>query len=135
MWFIYRERLKGKKQCQVLSILLKNNQNNNTSSFIQHVSNEQSQQTQNKYKTNSRNNTGNTHPKTTELAYKKEDFQKDPDNLDEIVESLTNKENVNVFLARQRLRFTKGNLNNQEINDLMYLDLHIIAHRAPNELS
>ncbi|PKK57803.1 hypothetical protein RhiirC2_797372 [Rhizophagus irregularis] len=48
--------------------------------------------------------------------------------LEEIVESLINKENVNVFLARQRLRFTKRNLNNQEMNYSMYLDLHIAAH-------
>uniref|UniRef100_U9TJ59 Uncharacterized protein n=1 Tax=Rhizophagus irregularis (strain DAOM 181602 / DAOM 197198 / MUCL 43194) TaxID=747089 RepID=U9TJ59_RHIID len=92
------ERLKGREQCQVPSILLKNNQNNNASSSIQHA------------------------------MYEKGDFQKDPDNLEEIVESLTNEENVNVFLARQRLRFTKGNLNNQETNDSMYLDLHIAAH-------
>ncbi|GET60170.1 hypothetical protein RIR_e9104_A0A2I1FND5_9GLOM [Rhizophagus irregularis DAOM 181602=DAOM 197198] len=91
------------KQCQVYSILLKNNQNNNASSSIQHASNEQLQQTQNKHKTNS---------ETTELTYEKGDFQKDPDNLEEIVKSLTNEENVNVFLARQRLRFTKKNLNN-----------------------
>ncbi|RGB30728.1 hypothetical protein C1646_764996 [Rhizophagus diaphanus] len=77
---------------------------------------------------NSRTNTGNTHTETTELAYEKEDFQKDPDNLEEIVESLINKENINVFLARQRLRFTKENLNSQEMKDLMYLDLHIAAY-------
>ncbi|EXX62137.1 hypothetical protein GLOIN_2v1775230 [Rhizophagus irregularis DAOM 181602=DAOM 197198] len=122
------ERLKGREQCQVPSIFLKNNQNNNASSSIQHASNEQSQQTHNKHKTNGRINTGNTHPKTTELVYEKGDCQKDPDNLEEIVESLTNEENVNIFLARQRLRFTKGNLNNQETNDSMYLDLHIAAH-------
>ncbi|PKY62519.1 hypothetical protein RhiirA4_489109 [Rhizophagus irregularis] len=80
------ERLKGREQCQVPSILFKNNQNNNASSSIQHASNEQSQQIQNKHKTNSRTNTGNTHPETTELAYEKRDFQKDPDNLEEIVE-------------------------------------------------
>ncbi|PKB95397.1 hypothetical protein RhiirA5_436796 [Rhizophagus irregularis] len=91
------------KQCQVLSIFLKNNQNNNASSSIQHASNEQLQQTQNKHKMNS---------ETIELAYEKRDFQKDLDNLEEIVESLTNEENVNVFLVRQRLRFTKENLNN-----------------------
>ncbi|CAB4413087.1 unnamed protein product [Rhizophagus irregularis] len=85
---------------------------NNRVTHEQHVSNEQSQQTQNKHKANSRTNTGNTHPEMTELAYEKGVFQKDPDNLEEIVESLTNEENVNVFLARQRLRFTKGNLNN-----------------------
>ncbi|CAB4495443.1 unnamed protein product [Rhizophagus irregularis] len=89
----YGERLKNKEQCQVPSILLKNNQNN-ASSSIQHV----------------------------------RDFQKDPDNLEEIVESSTNEENINVFLARQRLRFTKGNLNNQKMKDSMYLDLHIAAH-------
>ncbi|CAB5378744.1 unnamed protein product [Rhizophagus irregularis] len=82
------------KQCQVLSIFLKNNQNNNASSSIQHASNEQLQQTQNKHKMNS---------ETIELAYEKRDFQKDLDNLEEIVESLTNEENVNVFLVRQRL--------------------------------
>ncbi|UZN99543.1 uncharacterized protein OCT59_000810 [Rhizophagus irregularis] len=102
------ERLKGREQCQVPSIFLKNNQNNNASSSIQHASNEQSQQTHNKHKTNGRINTGNTHPKTTELVYEKGDCQKDPDNLEEIVESLTNEENVNIFLARQRLRFTRG---------------------------
>ncbi|PKC54805.1 hypothetical protein RhiirA1_476640 [Rhizophagus irregularis] len=99
----YGERLKNKEQCQVPSILLKNNQNN-ASSSIQHVSNEQSQQIQNIHKTNN------------------------PDNLEEIVESSTNEENINVFLARQRLRFTKGNLNNQKMKDSMYLDLHIAAH-------
>ncbi|CAB4429024.1 unnamed protein product [Rhizophagus irregularis] len=122
------ERLKGREQCQVPSILLKNNQNNNASSSIQHASNEQSQQTQNKHKTNSRTDTGSTHPETTELAYEKGEFQKDPDNLEEIVESLTNEENVNIFLVRQRLRFIKGNPNSQETKDSMYLDLHIVAH-------
>ncbi|CAB5387718.1 unnamed protein product [Rhizophagus irregularis] len=78
--------------------------------------------------TNSSTNTGNTHPEITELAYENGDFQKDPDNLEEIVESLTNEENINVFLARQRLRFTKENLNNQKTKNLMYLNLHIAAH-------
>ncbi|RGB37506.1 hypothetical protein C1646_756846 [Rhizophagus diaphanus] len=59
---------------------------------------------------------------------KREISKKDPDNLEEIVKSLTNEENVNVFLARQRLRFTKGNLNSQEMKDSMYLNLHIAAH-------
>ncbi|PKC17386.1 hypothetical protein RhiirA5_405966 [Rhizophagus irregularis] len=71
---------------------------------LKYVSNKQSQQIQNKNKTNN------------------------PDNLEEIVESLTNEENINVSLARQRLKFTKGNLNNQKTKDSMYLDLHIAAH-------
>ncbi|GBC23698.2 hypothetical protein GLOIN_2v1775230 [Rhizophagus irregularis DAOM 181602=DAOM 197198] len=63
---------------------------------LKYVSNKQSQQIQNKNKTNSKTNTGNTHLETTELA--------------------------------QRLKFTKGNLNNQKTKDSMYLDLHIAAH-------
>ncbi|RGB30729.1 hypothetical protein C1646_764929 [Rhizophagus diaphanus] len=58
----------------------------------------------------------------------KREFQKDSDNLEEIVESLTNEENVNIFLARQRLRFIKENLNSQEMKDSIYLNLHIAAH-------
>ncbi|RGB41759.1 hypothetical protein C1646_751684 [Rhizophagus diaphanus] len=86
------------------------------------------EQCQNKHKTNSRTDTGSTHSETTELAYEKGEFQKDPNNLEEIVKSLTNEENINIFLVRQRLRFIKGNLNSQEMKDLMYLDLHIAAH-------
>uniref|UniRef100_U9TSK1 Uncharacterized protein n=1 Tax=Rhizophagus irregularis (strain DAOM 181602 / DAOM 197198 / MUCL 43194) TaxID=747089 RepID=U9TSK1_RHIID len=38
---------------------------------LKYVSNKQSQQIQNKNKTNSKTNTGNTHLETTELAYEK----------------------------------------------------------------
>ncbi|CAG8778776.1 8869_t:CDS:1, partial [Rhizophagus irregularis] len=38
----------------------------------------------------------------------------DQDNIEEVVESLTNEKSINAFLARQRLRFVKGKLNDQE---------------------
>ncbi|PKY53074.1 hypothetical protein RhiirA4_471096 [Rhizophagus irregularis] len=58
----------------------------------------------------------------------KGDFRKIQDNIEEVVESMTSEESINVFLARQRLRFVKGNLNKQETKNLMFLELNIAAH-------
>ncbi|CAB4479332.1 unnamed protein product [Rhizophagus irregularis] len=47
---------------------------------------------------------------------------------EEVVDSLTSEESINVFLARQKLRFVKENLNKQEMKDSMFLELNIAAH-------
>ncbi|GBC36358.2 ribonuclease HI, putative [Rhizophagus irregularis DAOM 181602=DAOM 197198] len=52
----------------------------------------------------------------------------DQDNIEEVVESLTNEKSINAFLARQRLRFVKGKLNDQETKNSMFLEIHIAAH-------
>ncbi|UZO01030.1 uncharacterized protein OCT59_012139 [Rhizophagus irregularis] len=65
---------------------------------------------------------------TNELTFEKGDFRKDQDNIEEVVESLTNEESINAFLAKQRLRFVKGKLNDQETKNSMFLEMHIAAH-------
>ncbi|PKK70351.1 hypothetical protein RhiirC2_779803 [Rhizophagus irregularis] len=92
---------KGREKCQALGNLHKSNQDNNAFS-TQHVNDEWSQQQQKKYKAG--------------------------DNIEEVVDSLTSEESINVFLARQKLRFVKGNLNKQEMKDSMFLELNIAAH-------
>ncbi|PKK57508.1 hypothetical protein RhiirC2_797897 [Rhizophagus irregularis] len=102
-------RIEGREKCQALGNLHKNNQDNNAS-LIQHTSDERSQQQKQKeYLVGG-------------------DFQKDQDNIKEVVESLTNEENINAFLARQRLRFVKEKLNDQETKNSMFLEMHIAAH-------
>ncbi|RGB29197.1 hypothetical protein C1646_766911 [Rhizophagus diaphanus] len=68
------------------------------------------------------------HPETNELTFEKGELQKDQDNIEEVIESLTNEESINVFLARQRLRFVKEKLNNQKTKNSMFLEMHIAAH-------
>ncbi|RGB31732.1 hypothetical protein C1646_763712 [Rhizophagus diaphanus] len=93
--------MEEKRKCQTLGNLHKSNQDNNAS-LTQHVSDDRSQQQQKGYKVD--------------------------DNIEVVVDSLTSEENINVFLARQRLRFVKGNLNKQETKDSMFLELNIAAH-------
>ncbi|CAB4431604.1 unnamed protein product [Rhizophagus irregularis] len=95
-------RMEGREKCQALGNLHKNNQENNASS-IQHTSDERSQQ-------------------------QKQKEYLDQDNIEEVVESLTNEESINAFLARQRLRFVEGKLNDQETKNSMFLEMHIAAH-------
>ncbi|CAB4475792.1 unnamed protein product [Rhizophagus irregularis] len=95
-------KMEGREKCQALGNLHKNNQDNNASS-IQHTSDERSQQ-------------------------QKQKEYLDQDNIEEVVESLTNEESINAFLARQRLRFVKGKLNDQETKNSMFLEMHIAAH-------
>jgi hypothetical protein len=120
-------RTEGREQYQTSNILPKNNRDNNAS-FIQQKNVKYPKQKQNKHKTNSKVNAENTYLKTFELTCEKEELHKNQDNIEEVVESLINEENINIFLARQRLRFVNGSLNNQEMNNLLYLDLHIAAH-------
>uniref|UniRef100_U9V015 Uncharacterized protein n=1 Tax=Rhizophagus irregularis (strain DAOM 181602 / DAOM 197198 / MUCL 43194) TaxID=747089 RepID=U9V015_RHIID len=101
--------MEGREKCQALGNLHKNNQDNNASS-IQHTSDGRSQQQKQKgYLVGG-------------------DFRKDQDNIEEVVESLTNEESINAFLARQRLRFVKGKLNDQETKNSIFLEMHIAAH-------
>ncbi|CAG8746462.1 22444_t:CDS:2 [Rhizophagus irregularis] len=100
--------MEGREKCQALGNLHKSNQDNNASS-TQHASDERSQQQQKGYKAGG-------------------DFQKNQDNIEEVVDSLTSEESINVFLARQRLRFVKGKSNKQETKDSMFLELNIAAH-------
>ncbi|UZO29590.1 uncharacterized protein OCT59_023054 [Rhizophagus irregularis] len=90
--------MEGREKCQALDNFYKSNQDNNTS-LTQHTSDERSQQQQKRYKAG-----------------------------EEVVESLTSEESINVFLARQRLRFVKENLNKQETKNSMFLELNIVAY-------
>ncbi|CAB4489938.1 unnamed protein product [Rhizophagus irregularis] len=93
--------MEGREKCQALDNFYKSNQDNNTS-LTQHASDERSQQQQKRYKAG--------------------------DNIEEVVESLTSEESINVFLARQRLRFVKENLNKQETKNSKFLELNIAAY-------
>ncbi|CAB4416101.1 unnamed protein product [Rhizophagus irregularis] len=117
--------MEGREKCQVLGNLHKNNQDNNASS-IQYTSDEQSQQQKQKgYLVNGEADKEDIHPETNELTG---DCQKDQDKIEEVIESLTNEESINEFLARQRLRFVKGKSNDQETKNSMFLEMHIAAH-------
>ncbi|CAB4403654.1 unnamed protein product [Rhizophagus irregularis] len=95
--------MEGRKKCQALGNLHKSNQEViRTTTRLQHS--------------------------TRVTNVEKGDFRKNQDNIEEVVDSLTSEENINVFLARQRLRFVKGNLNKQETKDSMFLELNIAAH-------
>ncbi|CAB5391033.1 unnamed protein product [Rhizophagus irregularis] len=120
-------RMEGREKCQALGNLHKNNQDNNASS-IQHTSDERSQQQKQKEYLVGGEADNDIHPETNELTFEKGDFRKDQDNIEEVVESLTNEESINAFLARQRLRFVKGKLNDQETKNSMFLEMHIAAH-------
>ena len=121
-------RMEGREKCQALGNLHKNNQENNASS-IQHTSDERSQQQKQKeYLVGGEADKEDIHPETNELTVEKGDFRKDQDNIEEVVESLTNEESINAFLARQRLRFVEGKLNDQETKNSMFLEMHIAAH-------
>ncbi|PKY60782.1 hypothetical protein RhiirA4_484905 [Rhizophagus irregularis] len=111
--------MEGREKCQALGNLHKSNQDNNASS-TQHASDERSQQQQKGYKAGGEAEKENIPPETNELT--------NQDNIEEVVDSLTSEESINVFLARQRLRFVKGNLNKQETKDSMFLELNIAAH-------
>ncbi|PKY35831.1 DNase I-like protein, partial [Rhizophagus irregularis] len=119
--------MEGREKCQALGNLHKNNQDNNASS-IQHTSDERSQQQKQKEYLVGGEADNDIHPETNELTFEKGDFRKDQDNIEEVVESLTNEESINAFLARQRLRFVKGKLNDQETKNSMFLEMHIAAH-------
>ncbi|CAB5374349.1 unnamed protein product [Rhizophagus irregularis] len=119
--------MEGRKKCQALGNLHKSNQDNNASS-TQHASDERSQQQQKGYKAGGEAEKENIPPETNELTVVKRDFQKNQDNIEEVVDSLTSEESINVFLARQRLRFVKGKSNKQEMKDSMFLELNIAAH-------
>ncbi|PKK64628.1 hypothetical protein RhiirC2_787248 [Rhizophagus irregularis] len=110
---------KGRENCQALGNLHKSNQNNNAF-LTQHASDERSQQKQKGYKAGGEAEKENIHLETNEPM--------NQDNIEEVVDSLTSEESINVFLARQRLRFVKGNLNKQEMKDSMFLELNIAAH-------
>ncbi|CAG8733059.1 11725_t:CDS:2 [Rhizophagus irregularis] len=110
---------KGKENCQALGNLHKSNQDNNAFS-TQHTNNERSQQQQKRYKAGGEAEKENIHPETNEPT--------NQNNIEEVVDSLTSEESTNVFLARQRLRFVKENLNKQEMKDSIFLELNIAAH-------
>ncbi|CAB4474261.1 unnamed protein product [Rhizophagus irregularis] len=118
---------KGRENCQALGNLHKSNQDNNTFS-TQHASDKWSQQQQKGYKAGGEVEKENIHPETNEPMVEKENFRKNQDNTEEVVDSFTSEESINVFLARQKLRFVKGNLNKQEMKDSMFLELNIAAH-------
>jgi hypothetical protein len=87
-------------------------------------------------------NTENIGLKTAELTHKINDFLPQhndskninnfnsniEDNIDKVIESLTNEENINIFLARQRLKFMENKVINQDKNNTLYLELRIAAH-------
>ncbi|CAB5384563.1 unnamed protein product [Rhizophagus irregularis] len=95
---------KGRENCQVLGNLHK------------------------RYKAGGEVEKENIHPETNEPTVEKRNFRKNQDNIEKVVDSLTSEESINVFLARQRLKFVKGNLNKQEMKDSMFLELNIAAH-------
>ncbi|CAB5382748.1 unnamed protein product [Rhizophagus irregularis] len=125
-------RIEGREKCQDLGNSHKNNQNNNASS-TQHTSDGRSQQHKQKGLVGGGED---IHPETNELTIEEGDFQKDQDNIEEVVKVLTNEESVNEFLARQRLRFVKGKLNDQETKNsmsydvcrILYLDAELFTH-------
>uniref|UniRef100_U9T328 Uncharacterized protein n=1 Tax=Rhizophagus irregularis (strain DAOM 181602 / DAOM 197198 / MUCL 43194) TaxID=747089 RepID=U9T328_RHIID len=57
--------------------------------------------------------------------------QHNQNNIEEVVDLLTSEESINVFLARQRLRFVKENLNKQEMKDLI-IDIMAISETNIN---
>ncbi|PKK63972.1 hypothetical protein RhiirC2_716599 [Rhizophagus irregularis] len=122
-------RMEGREKCQDLGNLYKNNQDNNAFS-IRHTNDGRSQKHKQKgyLLVDGEADKENIHLEINELTCEKRDFQKDQDNIEEVVEVLTNEESINEFLARQRLRFVKEKMNDQETKNSIFLEMHIAAH-------
>jgi hypothetical protein len=87
-------------------------------------------------------NTENIVLKTAELTHEINDFLPQhndseninnfnsniEDNIDKVIESLTNEENIDIFLERQRLKFMENKVINQNKNNMLYVELRIAAH-------
>ncbi|PKY43273.1 hypothetical protein RhiirA4_457229 [Rhizophagus irregularis] len=77
--------MEEREKYQALSNHHKNNQDNNASS-TQHT----------RYLVGGKADKENIHPETNKLTFEKRDFQKEQDNIEEVVESLTNEEKLHI---------------------------------------